>query len=165
MEESRERFLEIRQSGTDHVITVIEILSPTNKRPGKGRTAYETKRQDVLGSRTSLVEIDLLRGGEPFAVQPLPASDYRIVVSRGWQRPRAYLYPFNLADGVPEIPIPLQKNEAEPVLAPGRVLAEIYAQARYDLRIDYSSAPPMPPLTPDATAWLDQQLLSAGLRS
>lgn len=59
-EEIRESYLEIRDVKTGAVITLIEVLSPTNKRPGKGRTTYESKRNDVLGSATHLVEIDLL---------------------------------------------------------------------------------------------------------
>ena len=33
----REAYLEVRQVGSDEVITVLEILSPTNKHPGEGR--------------------------------------------------------------------------------------------------------------------------------
>jgi hypothetical protein len=62
--EVNERYLEVRELGTDTVVTVIEVLSPKNKRKGEGRTAYETKRQTVLGSLSHLVEIDLLRGGK-----------------------------------------------------------------------------------------------------
>src|SRR5687768_6784864 len=57
-EEEVHRYLEIRDK-EDDVITVIEILSPTNKR-GKGRKQYLDKRADILGSFTNLVEIDLL---------------------------------------------------------------------------------------------------------
>lgn len=62
--ELKQRYLEVREMGTDTVITVVELLSPTNKRSGEGRTAYEKKRQLILGSATHLVEIDLLRGGK-----------------------------------------------------------------------------------------------------
>jgi hypothetical protein len=60
-----ERYLEVREIVTDDVITVIELLSPKNKRSGDGRTAYEKKRRAILGSATHLVELDLLRGGKP----------------------------------------------------------------------------------------------------
>jgi hypothetical protein len=165
VEEIRERYLEIRQTGTDEVITVIEILSPTNKRPGRGRTEYDTKRMELLSTRTSLVEIDLLRGGEPLAVQPLPASHYRMLVSRGWRRPRADLYPFNLRNLFPEIPIPLRRGEDEPVLALSPLLTAIYQQARYDLRINYQTEPPPPPLSTEDAAWIDDLLHRAGLRT
>lgn len=165
VEEVREHYLEIRQRGSDQVITVIEILSPSNKRTGRGRTEYETKRIDLLSTRTSLVEIDLLRGGDALEVRPLPASHYRILVSRGWRRPRADLYPFNLRDPIPAIPIPLKKGEDEPVLAIGPLLTAIYREARYDLRIDYQAEPPPPPLAPEDAAWLDDLLRQASLRS
>jgi hypothetical protein len=164
VEEIREHYLEIRRTGTDQVITVIELLSPTNKRPGRGRDEYEAKRIELLSTRTSLVEIDLLRGGEPFAIDPLPVSDYRILISRSWRRPRGDLYPFNLRDAMPIIPVPLQRGEEEPLLALGPLLAEIYRTARYDLRIDYTAAPPAPPLAPDVAAWLEDQLRQSGLR-
>ncbi len=56
----RQRYLEIRDVGTHEVITVIEALSPTNKRPGPDRGHYEWKRREVLDALTNLVEIDLL---------------------------------------------------------------------------------------------------------
>jgi Protein of unknown function (DUF4058) len=59
--EVKESYLEVREVGTHQVITVIEVLSPKNKRKGEGRIAYEKKRQRVLGSFSHLVEIDLLR--------------------------------------------------------------------------------------------------------
>jgi len=86
----RETYLEVRAAADGQIITLIAILSPTNKRPGEGRGQYLRKRRAVLGSLTYLVEIDLLCGGEPMPVQRWwGRSDYRIMVSRGEQRPRA----------------------------------------------------------------------------
>jgi hypothetical protein len=67
--ETKERYLEVRESGTDAVITVIEVLSPKNKRKGDGRVTYEAKRQKILDSASHLVEIDLLRSDSPMAMQ------------------------------------------------------------------------------------------------
>jgi hypothetical protein len=87
-----ERYLEIRESvGEGRVITAIEILSPTNKVSHEGREFYLAKRLKVLGSLTNLVEIDLLRAGQPMAMKiktPRPA-DYRIVISRAPKNGRA----------------------------------------------------------------------------
>ncbi|MBV7338826.1 DUF4058 family protein [Chloroflexi bacterium TSY] len=47
-EEVKERYLEIRMVETKEVVTVIEILSPANKRAGKGREQYEEKRTEIL---------------------------------------------------------------------------------------------------------------------
>jgi hypothetical protein len=76
--ETKERYLEVREAGTDAVITVVEVLSPKNKRKGDGRTAYESKRQKILDSASHLVEIDLLRSDSPMAMQGAVGSDYRI---------------------------------------------------------------------------------------
>ena len=68
---------------TQEVVTIVEVLSPANKRAGRGRDAYLQKRERVLGSSTHLVEIDLLRTGEPMPMAgALRDLDYRIVVSR-----------------------------------------------------------------------------------
>ena len=67
--EVKERYLEVREMGTDAVITVIELLSPANKRSSEGRSAYEKKRRSILGSSTHLVELDLLRGANPMPIQ------------------------------------------------------------------------------------------------
>lgn len=161
-DEVRERFLEVREQGTNRLITVIEVLSLSNKLPGQGRTSYEAKRRAIFDSATNLVEIDLLRIGEPLPVYPLPQSDYRILVSRAWERPGSLLYPFDLPHPIPAVPIPLQEGEDEPILAPGMLLQQIYADVRYDLRIDYTVTPPEPLLTDEKVRWVKQQL-SAGL--
>ena len=87
------------------VITVIEILSPSNKLTREGRAQYEGKRLKVPSSSTHLVEIDLLRSGQPFPMKVPGHNDYRIVISRGQHRPRADIYLF----GVP-IPSPKYAN-------------------------------------------------------
>jgi hypothetical protein len=163
-DEVRERYLEIRERGTNRVITVIEILSPANKAKGEGRRVYEEKRRVVLDSATNLVEIDLLRGGEPMTSYPQTDSDYRILVSRKWERPRSVLYPFNLPQAIPPIPVPLQKGESEPILALGELLPRIYDEVRYDLRIDYTAPPPPPDLPDEQAVWLDGALRDASLR-
>lgn len=154
-----ERYLEIRDTATHEVITAIEILSPTNKQSGEGRRQYEQKRLNVLASATSLVEIDLLRGGQPFAMslsgQAVPQSHYRIVISRSWQRPRADLYLFNLQQPIPSFHIPLRPGEKEPVLPLNQLLHELYDQSGYDLAVDYREAP-TPPLTPEERDWAAQ---------
>jgi hypothetical protein len=50
-EEVQERYLEIREIATGRVVTVIELLSPKNKRSGDGRDAYSQKRQRIMLSQ------------------------------------------------------------------------------------------------------------------
>jgi Protein of unknown function (DUF4058) len=88
-EEVQERYLEIREVATGRVVTMIELLSPKNKRSGDGRDAYSQKRQRIMLSQTHLVEIDLLRSGETLPMVGATPSDYRILVSRSDRRPQA----------------------------------------------------------------------------
>jgi len=163
LDQIRQRYLEIRDGDTHDVVTVIEVLSPTNKRPGKDRQQYERKRQEVLDSLTNLVEIDLLRAWNPMPMYSIPSSHYRILVSRAWERRKAQLYPFNVTEPIPEIPIPLREGEKEPTLALGELLAQIYDQVRYDLRIDYTTDPESP-LDQAVAAWSYELLCLAGRR-
>jgi Protein of unknown function (DUF4058) len=152
-EEVKEGYLEIRDVATGEVITTIEVLSPTNKRTGIGRNTYKAKRQAVLGSRTHLVEIDLLREGVGMdVVGALPASDYRILVSKSDDRPNGWLYAFDLTQPIPVIAIPLRSGEADIRLDMQELLNRVYEQARFGLSIDYSK-PPEPPLREDLQDW------------
>ena len=163
-EEVQERYLEIREVATGAVITAIEILSPKNKRSGEGRQAYERKRYQVLASLTHLVEIDLLRGGQPLPILGATKSDYRIVISRGDRRPSAQLYAFSVRQAVPSFSIPLKMGEEEPVLDLQAILGEVYERGRYHLAIDYTKSA-QPPLTSEDTAWAESLLKEFKLKS
>lgn len=158
-----EVYLEIREQD-DRVVTVVEVLSPANKMPGEGRDLYERKRMRILSSLTNLVEIDLLRIGQPMAVRgnghPAP---YRILVSRATSRPWGQLYYFGVRNPIPEFALPLQPGDAEPVVALNRLLHALYDRAGYDLRIDYRQEPE-PPLEYADALWSDALLRQAGLR-
>jgi hypothetical protein len=154
----RETYLEVRGAEEGEVVTVLEVLSPANKRPGEGRRLYLQKRSAVLATLTSLVEIDVLRAGEAMpVVGSRPGSDYAILVSRSWHRPRAHLLPFGMRDPIPPVPVPLRRGEEEPVVDLGAVLSALYDRASYDLRVDYRRAPE-PPLVADDAAWAEAKL-------
>ena len=154
---ARETYLEVRGAQEGEVVTVIEVLSPSNKRKGEGRRVYLEKRTDTFASLTSLVEIDLLRTGESMpVVRGRPASDYSILVSRSWARPRADLLPFSVRDEIPSLPVPLRRAEEEPPLGLGAILHALYDRAGYDLRIDYAR-PPDPPLREDDAVWAQER--------
>ncbi|MCC5638810.1 DUF4058 family protein [Nostoc sp. CHAB 5844] len=160
----KERYLEVRNVETKEVVTVIEIISPKNKRTGEGRNAYENKRQRVLGSATNLVEIDLLRAGEPMLVfDDGTQNDYRILISRGDSRPQADLYAFNLQDIIPSFPLPLKTEDNEPVVQLQNLLDGIYDRGSYDLVIDYSQEP-VPSLSETNAVWADTLLREKNLK-
>lgn len=154
-EEIIERYLAILDVVTAKVITVIELLSPTNKLSRSAREQYERKRLDILSSRTNLMEIDLLRDGEPMEfLRPgrNEQSDYRIIVSRAEERPNADAYLFTVRDQIPDVPMPLRPKETEPLLPLNQILHMLYDEAGYDLAIDYSQAPE-PPLSSEMATW------------
>ncbi|MEI2577297.1 DUF4058 family protein [Scytonema sp. PRP1] len=157
----KERYLEVREVGTDTVITVIEVLSPKNKQKGKGRTAYENKRSLILGSLSNLVEIDLIRAGIPMTmigeVQP---SDYRLIVSRRSQRPQADLYDFDLREPIPSVPLPLRPEDEEPLVELQAIVQGVCDRAGYNERIDYRQPVPPPKLSEADQHWVDELLVS-----
>ncbi|MFB2938712.1 DUF4058 family protein [Aerosakkonemataceae cyanobacterium BLCC-F154] len=163
IEEIRESYLAIKEVATGRVVTVLEILSPKNKRSKEGREAYQRKRDRVLASLTNLVEIDLLRSGKPMRIIEKIESDYRILISRSDRRPNASLYAFNLPDQIPSFPLPLQSRETEPLIDLQSLLNEIYDQASFDMAIDYNQEP-IVKLSPEDAVWVDELLRNQGLR-
>ena len=75
-------FLEVRDRQGRELVTVIELLSPSNKRAGDDREQYLAKRRELLWSPAHLVEIDLLRGWSPMPQEGRPECDYSVMVSR-----------------------------------------------------------------------------------
>jgi hypothetical protein len=157
--EVRERYLEVREVGTDAVITVIELLSPKNKRVGKGRIVYEEKRQRVLDSASHFIELDFLRGDRTMPMVGAVSSwHYRILVSRSEVRPDADLYGFRLQESIPSIPLPLKLGEAEPWIDLQAIFRGVYDRAGYQYRVDYQQVPPPPPLASSDQQWVDELL-------
>jgi hypothetical protein len=157
----RHRFLEIRDRDSTAVVTVVELLSPSNKASGQGREEYWNKvRRLVATTYTSLVELDLLRGGVRLPWDQLPACDYYALVSRPADRrrdpPKAAVWPVRLRDPLPPIPIPLAPGEPEVTLDLQAVIHHVYDTAGY--RYSLYRTPPEPPLAPDDAAWAAQIL-------
>ncbi|MBA3920336.1 MAG: DUF4058 family protein [Nostocaceae cyanobacterium] len=156
-----ERYLEVRAIDTDEVITVIEILSPKNKRTGEGRSTYEKKRSLILGSSTNLVELDLLRGGKPMSMTGNSSpTAYRILVGRGHTRPIADLYGLMLQEMLPSFPLPLKPEDSELMISLQEIFNGVYERGRYFSRIDYRHSVPPPALSPEDIQWIDELLAS-----
>jgi len=153
--ERQETYLVIRDRETMRVVTVIELLSPANKRSkGDGRDKYMMKREEILSSPTHLVELDLLRGGMRLpVVGTLPTGDYYAIISRAKRRPKCEVYAWTLSDKLPVIPIPLKLGDADSSVPLQDVFDIVYQRARYDLSVKYD-APLDPPLTPDELRWV-----------
>lgn len=135
----RERYLTLRLRDSRELITVVELLSPSNKRPhSDGRREYLSKRDAILQSGVHLVELDFLRGGGrvPMAGR-LPDASYYVIVSRSPRRPMADVWPVQLSDRLPVIPIPLAEGDPDAVLDLQAVFSEVYDRAGYDYAVDY----------------------------
>jgi hypothetical protein len=131
------------------LVTAIEILSPVNKRPGhEANTSYLRKRRELLRSEAHLMEIDLLRGGvRPPLERPIPIAPYYIVLSRVDRRPNVAVWPVQLQDELPLLPVPLFEPDPDVPLDLAKAVANVYERGGYTSIIDYSQPPPPPPLT------------------
>ena len=158
-EELRETFLTVRDAATREVVTVIEMLSASNKRPGSdGRAQYLRKRKSVLQSRAHLVELDLLRGGQRLPMRtPLPEGEFFAIVSRSPRRPAAEVFAWTIRQPLPSIPIPLAGSDPDVTLDLQGVLDATYDGLGYDYALDYSQ-PVVPPLRDADLAWARQVL-------
>ena len=159
--EVSEKYLVIRRLGSSEVVTVIELLSPGNKRHGsEGHAEYLSKRDDVLRSRTHLVEIDLLRGGDRLpTVESLPAGDFYAFVCRAPRRLHVDVYGWPLAHQLPTIPIPLSSGDREVSLDLQTVFDNVYDRAGYDYSLEYD-CPVEPPVDKATAKWIREVLKS-----
>jgi hypothetical protein len=147
-------YVEIRNRDDWQLVTVIELLSPANKKPGPDREQYLAKRSQLLASAVHFVELDLLRGGPRLPLEELPQCDYYALVSRAEERPRAGLWPLLLSDSLPVLPIPLRAPDRDAELDLAWLLNRIYDAAHYQTYI--YTGQPQPRLTAADAVWAQQ---------
>jgi hypothetical protein len=159
----KEAFVEIRHATGDRLVTSVEVLSLSNKSKGtKGRKLYRRKRKELRQGKVNVVEIDLLRSGEPTTLAPLVRVrrmaggpfEYHVCVWRPNRSLAREVYPIPLADPLPLIAVPLLKGDADVTVDLQEVFAKCYEVGRFDLRAKYAK-PPDPPLTAEQQAWAD----------
>jgi hypothetical protein len=147
-------YVEIRDRHSRQLITVLELLSPSNKQAGPDRDQYLAKRFQLLASNVHFVELDLLRGGPRLPITNLPDCDYYALVSRVENRPWAGVWPIRLRDRLPTIPIPLRAPDGNAQLDLQDLLHRIYDAARYKNYI--YEGQPQPRLSSEDAAWAQQ---------
>lgn len=168
----RHQFVEIRDpTRGHHLITLIEIASPSNKKSGVDRDVYLNKQREILSSDANLIELDLLRNGERLLPNLFlrdvlarlePAPDYLVLVNRFWQRLGGDLgvqvFPVLVTEMLPVIPVPLRHEEPEVPLDLQFVMNRAYDSGPYRRgAIDYNQ-PPAPPLPENLHSWAEQRL-------
>ncbi len=168
-DEVSENYLEIREAGTGgRLITVVEVLSPTNRLPGTGRDQYIRKRTEMRQGDVNFVELDLIRTGDWILLvhEWLLAEDlrtpHRACAWRAATPTRLEYYPFPLRQRLPSIRIPLRPTDEDVRLDLQPLIARCYENGGYD-DIDYS-VDCDPPLTGDDADWCRALLTAAGLR-
>jgi len=149
-------FLELRDRKSRRLVTVIGVLSPSNKYAGADREQFLAKRVELLKSDVNYVEIDFLRGGPRLPLDQLPDCDYYILVSRPNDRPQAGLRPISLRDRLPEVGIPLRAPSDDINVDLKTLLDRVYDSARYENWI--YDAPPSPQLSANDVTWAEQIL-------
>ncbi len=163
-EEHRESFIEIYEDSPERrLVTSVEVLSPSNKRPGTpGWEQYQRKRQSQMLAGVNLVEIDLVRAGQRMTMSdPWPESPYTLLAARAKQAPLCQVWPVHFQRPLPPIPVPLAHADPDVMLSLQPLIDSIYQTFRYAQSIDYTRAL-IPPLLPEESAWLEQRLRAQG---
>jgi Protein of unknown function (DUF4058) len=141
-EPTRESYLEILRLPDRKLITVLEVLSPSNKE-APGRELYNRKRESILNQYVHLVEIDLLiRGARLEMDEAIPFGDYHVYVSRADRRPVSDVYTWGVRRRLPEIKIPLKDPDPDIKIDLGEVWKQAFQRGRYDEVLDYAGDPP-----------------------
>jgi hypothetical protein len=149
--------IEIRDVAERKLVTVIELLSPMNK-IGSGFKAYVNKREAILQTKTHLVEIDLLRIGQriPLIGGKLPLAPYYTFLSRATNRPNTEVWPIQLQEYLPTIPIPLSSEDDDIPLSLQQAIEACFQLVGYQKLLDYTQPPPSPVLNAPELNWVTE---------
>jgi len=161
------RHLEIRDIASGgRVVTVIEVISPTNKT--SGYSAYKQKQGHYLSSEVNLVEIDLMRTGRPVVWATHQGCDLHrlppclVSVHRASNPGRGEIYRLPLEQKLASVRIPLRPGDKDVTLNLQDLLDQCHENGSYDT-ISYAQDPPCA-LTDAEHRWLDTRLREQGLR-
>jgi len=132
------------------VITVIELLSLSNKLVGRDRDDYLTKRNELIEGDVNIVEIDLVRRGrrpddrlDPSLAQAKVVAPYLISIRPAGRQDMYRIYPVQLNKPIPTITLPLRKTDPIVRLKLQPLLDRVVATGRYPTRYDRPLDPPL----------------------
>ena len=165
-EEHHEDFVEIRQRSDGRLITLLEVVSPTNKTTPQGRSSYLEKRKEGRGACANLVEIDLVLQGQPtldYSRDGLPEWDYAVTVTRSTQPDRYEIYTATLQKRLPRFRLPLASDDRDTVLDLHTAFTRCYDQGGFAAKIDYGRDPATK-LDDEDRRWLQDHLKQQKLR-
>jgi len=162
-----ETFVEVHDPDKRRVVTVIELLSESNKSPGEANEQYRQQQKELRRGRVHLVEIDLLRAGRRALVWPTrrfpkhARTVYGALIHRATKPHRLEIYPITLRKPLPGIRIPLRPHDDDVRLELQPLVVQAYRKGRYGDTIDYTAACE-PALRGEDAAWADELLKKAG---
>jgi hypothetical protein len=164
VEVRKQRVVKIFDKIGGKLITAIGVLSPANKNPKDGFEQYCFKREQYRAGYVNLVEIDLLRRGKRMPVdEPLPRAPYVVFVCRSERRDSAEVWPIQLRDRLPVIPIPLADDDPDARLDLQALRDRAFEEAGW-LAEDLYQWRLSPPLRGDDSAWVEQVLARAKVK-
>ena len=156
------KYVAIVDQPGNRVVTVIELLSPSNK-TGEDRDQYLLKRAEFFATKVNLVELDLLRDGErmPFGKPKPPKADYYALVGRGDHFPKASVWAWTVRDPCPVLPVPLKPADGDIELDLKPCFDHTFDGAGYRTRLRYDQSPDSPLRVADAE-WATEKVLPKG---
>lgn len=164
--EHQEEFIEVRQRGDGKLVTLVDVVSPTNKSSLVGRQTYLDKRAEGKNASANLVEIDLVLQGQPtleYSRDGLPDWDYAVTVTRAAQPERYEIYTATLQKRLPRFRMPLAGDDRDTVVDLQTAFTRCYEQAGFHGQIDYHRDPPVA-LNDEDREWLNELLKQQKLR-
>jgi hypothetical protein len=160
--EVQETYIEIVDLyANQKLVALIEVVSPTNKRPGPGRRSYRRKQRQTLARDCHLIEIDLLRQGRPVVSAPQRRlreqfpHDYLVCVNRWPKRHLFELYPRRLRERLPRVRLPLARPDPDVPMDVQAALEQVYWEGRYMRTVRYDQ-PCEPPLAAADQQWANE---------
>lgn len=159
-ENHEEEFIEIRQRSDGRLVTLIEVVSPSNKTTPEGRKSYLGKREEGRAVRANLVEVDLVLQGQPlleYSRDGLPEWDYAVTVTRSTQPEKHEIYTATLQKRLPRFRLPLASDDRDTVVDLQATFARCYDQSDVAGNIDYDRNPAIK-MAEDKLKWVRDYL-------
>ncbi|MFO0959604.1 MAG: DUF4058 family protein [Isosphaeraceae bacterium] len=151
--EVRDRWIEVVRLPERKLVTVIEMLSPSNKF-SPGREEYLTKRRGLIERKVHVVEIDVLLGGRRLPLgKALPPGDGSVVVIRAG-RDMAEVYAWPLSRTLPRIPIPLAEPDPDIPIDLAPLFQDGYRKGLYGRLLRYEE-PYSLAVADDLRGWIE----------
>ncbi len=88
----------------------------------------------------------------------MPTAPYYVVLSRVNLRPRVEVWPIQIWEPLPRLPIPLLDPDPDAVIDLGALVTEVYRRGAYAALIDYQKSLPVPAFEQADQVWIDRLL-------